>query len=645
MLKFYTPKLNTTALALVCYGVLVSGSVYAMKEDPNAEQLNIHKQMLKEEIKPEGEKLAEAINIIIQAVELAEQEKKNTRKKDIKVNFNVGPLFETLNNSFLQNDIELKNERMLKMTPLGTLSKRYFEQLKNAFGHYAEKMGKTNRKKTLLNALETAYEQKGFELGYFSMLPKVLRNLIIDTYLHICQRDRTSDPSQMTKRIFKLNKFFAEEIDSSRSYAKIPKIPNTATDDQIAHFIKSRARLKELDLYLNQDNYGGLENFSQALGEHKTLKKLLLSSVGRRTTFQRGEFDNFSKALEKNTVIEELKLYADWFLEEHMKSFSEALKVNKSIKVLILNRSNFTTDAMKLFAKGLKKNTSVTKLELISKFSNEGMQYLAKALKINKYITDLDLRYYIFDVRGMGHFSEALKQNISLTTLDMNSLESPAEAMNYLLEGIKVNKSIKTLNLYRSKMCDEHMGLLAEGLKDNRSLTNLNLQETNLSDKSLMYLSPALEQNKILTLLNLSYNEFKSAAMDYISNGLKLNTSIKTLDLSGNKIDDEGMKFLVKGLAKNTTLKELNMNDNKVDSEGMECFANFLRTNHSLKKLLLAFNLKSGIIGPFINTLSECLKTNWTLTSLYLGRPADWGLALWSDRNVLFPHITDFAAI
>lgn len=272
-------------------------------------------------------------------------------------------------------------------------------------------------------------------------------------------------------------------------------------------------------------------------------------------------------------------------------------------------------------------------------------------------LTKLNLDINYIEQETLKSFNDNLQINTSLNSLKLYCSDEDYydyyifyKVLEYLCNFLKNNKSLNILDLSNINITDNKnndiIPLLCDALKVNTSLTILNLNKTGLQNNGFMYLCDALQNNKSLIELYLRNNrrtqndyaedegyydeEYEDPYIEIglcygirsLSNILKKNSSITKLDLGGNYIYKNDIKFLWKSLLTNTTLTFLDLYNNKIGKELDEdnlikniTLGDVLKTNSSLTELYLGSN---KLNNNDIKDIFEGLKVNTSLISLDL---------------------------
>lgn len=175
------------------------------------------------------------------------------------------------------------------------------------------------------------------------------------------------------------------------------------------------------------------------------------------------------------------------------------------------------------------------------------------------------------------------------------------------------------VDLSSSNLIDADMKIIAEQVIREKKCTELWLYNNRITCQGLQILVESFKNNSTLKTLDLSSNQISDRSIRLLSTVLlpEEKCSLKSLNLSNNFISNQGAKYLSEMLRTNTTLTELWLGNNDIGSEGIEELTDILAyDNQTLKYLSLSSNrfVNDESIDDFINLLKE----NRTLTSLWL---------------------------
>jgi hypothetical protein len=152
-----------------------------------------------------------------------------------------------------------------------------------------------------------------------------------------------------------------------------------------------------------------------------------------------------------------------------------------------------------------------------------------------------------------------------------------------------------------------------------KKCTELWLFGNQITSQGASILAPSLVNNSILKSLDLSFNQISNLGVQSLTQALlpNKNCSIKILQLSKNGISDDGAKYLSEMLKTNQTLTELWLSDNEIGNSGVKQLMNTLSYhNKTLKFLSLSTNI--FVTDLCIDSVIEMSEHNQTLKRFWM---------------------------
>jgi len=312
----------------------------------------------------------------------------------------------------------------------------------------------------------------------------------------------------------------------------------------------------------------------------------------------RGQFNNFSRAMQTNTSVTVLRMYTVACGPSIARDMGRFLDCTTSLKSLILAKNNLTTRGMVTITSSLQANSSLHKLVIIdNRIGNGGVTALANVLKKNSSLQELTLAKVNLGREGVVEIVNVLREN-------------PFSALT-------------TICLAHARFGSGGFAALADMLSDNKQIVQLNLCHTGMKADSLRGLASAILVNTILTALDISYNkvgvsEFRqvdASGFQGLIGAIKINSTLEMLSLSHTLLHMPETGLLMEALATNRSLKCLDLSGNRDGDDGMERIARMLTINPVLDSISLQ-NMSGTDAG--IGALARVLKTSTSLTQLDL---------------------------
>ncbi|XP_043847446.1 leucine-rich repeat-containing protein 34 [Dromiciops gliroides] len=287
------------------------------------------------------------------------------------------------------------------------------------------------------------------------------------------------------------------------------------------------------------------------------------------------------------------------------------LKPHKNVTGLDVRYNLLTDDGAKHVAKLLEEIQSITYLNLMfNDIKTDGGEVIAKALHRNQTLKHLRLTGNKIENKGGMFFATMLQINSSLEKLDLGDCDLGMQSLIAIATVLTKNKSIKGINLNRPLLKSEeeestvHMSHM---LQVNSSLIELHMCKHDIKNFGMQQLCEALYLNTGLRYLDVSCNRITRDAMKYMGELLKRNNVLEVIDLSSNRIEDEGSMYVTEALAfYNTSLKALSIVSNNITGKGLTAFSDSMKTNTTLTNIYIWGNkFDSETCVAFANLISS----------------------------------------
>ncbi|CAF1552967.1 unnamed protein product [Rotaria sp. Silwood1] len=200
------------------------------------------------------------------------------------------------------------------------------------------------------------------------------------------------------------------------------------------------------------------------------------------------------------------------------------------------------------------------------------------------------------------------------------------ENKRFITEIYRNKKLEEELALIKPKTCadlsywnitDDDMLMIIKQIIKNKQCIELRLYGNQITSQGISLLISSLTNNSILKSLDLSYNHISDTGVYFLSQVLLPNhySSLEILHLNKNGISNDGIHCLSEMLRTNQTLTELWLSDNEIGNQGVKLLANILiNYNRKLKVLVLSFNI--FITDASIDYFLQMLEHNQTLEQL-----------------------------
>ena len=187
-----------------------------------------------------------------------------------------------------------------------------------------------------------------------------------------------------------------------------------------------------------------------------------------------------------------------------------------------------------------------------------------------------------------------------------------------LEELIKNCESYSRIDLRKIKLTDSDIEIVIKEAIINKQSTMLWLENNQITSKGISILCSILYSNTILEGLSLCYNHIKDIDLIHLTKPLSDNQSkLNRLALTSNEITDQGVKYLSQMLKTNQTLTQLWLGFNHISDDGVKLLMNILTYhNKTLQVLSLASNYLITDIS--VDYIIEMLENNQIIKVLCL---------------------------
>ncbi|XP_068939659.1 leucine-rich repeat-containing protein 34 isoform X3 [Petaurus breviceps papuanus] len=278
--------------------------------------------------------------------------------------------------------------------------------------------------------------------------------------------------------------------------------------------------------------------------------------------------------------------------DEDFETLIDTLRPHKNVTGLDVRYNLLTDDGAKHVAKLLEEVQSITYLNLMfNDIKTDGGEVIAKALHRNQTLKHLRLTGNKIENKGGMFFATMLQINSSLEKLDLGDCDLGMQSLIALATVLTTNHSIKGINLNRPILRSEeeestiHM---SHTLQINSTLIELHMCKHDIKNFGMQQLCKALYSNTALRYLDVSCNKITRDAMKYLGELLKRNNVLEVIDLSSNRIEDEGSMYVTEALAfYNTSLKALSIVSNNITGKGLTAFSDAMKTNTTLTNIYI----------------------------------------------------------
>jgi len=299
-------------------------------------------------------------------------------------------------------------------------------------------------------------------------------------------------------------------------------------------------------------------------------------------------------------------------------------------------------DNMLDFRLALRDNTVIKKLYIGTVYLiDDDMEMLVESAMPLEELTLVDngmIKERLRDLRNV------FMAKTMLTTVEIRENNVDSDTLRTICLGLTHCKDLDTLFLESNKIGSAGGMVLAQLLRTNPKLAYLDLKSNELDDDAVIDLCTGIGPDSNLRELSLSQNKLHGEAYAALGHMLSLNTNLNILELDGGMPQSSGVSSLCRGLVENNTLSvltlaqnnlgdvdmlvlchysprmnlvKLNLGDNAFGEVGAKKLFSVMASNTSLEGLDVSSNNLSPKCQP---ELLQMLRTNVTLTELYLGR-------------------------
>ncbi|CAF0831646.1 unnamed protein product [Adineta steineri] len=188
-----------------------------------------------------------------------------------------------------------------------------------------------------------------------------------------------------------------------------------------------------------------------------------------------------------------------------------------------------------------------------------------------------------------------------------------------LQEKIEQCQSKLHVDLSYCDIVDRDMLIVTNKLINEKKCTDLWLYGNHIKSEGISTLASSLINNSTLKSLDLSFNQISDAGVYSLTQALlpKHNSSLQILYLSKNGISDDGIRYISDMLRTNQTITELWLSNNEITNKGIQQLARVLAYhNKTLKQLSLSTNL--FLTDKCIDYLVGIFEHNDTLKKLWI---------------------------
>ncbi|XP_036611571.1 leucine-rich repeat-containing protein 34 [Trichosurus vulpecula] len=278
--------------------------------------------------------------------------------------------------------------------------------------------------------------------------------------------------------------------------------------------------------------------------------------------------------------------------DEDFEILIDTLKPHKNITGLDVRYNLLTDDGANHVARLLEEVPSLTYLNLMfNDIKTDGGEVIAKVLHRNQTLKHLRLTGNKIDNKGGMFFATMLQINSSLEKLDLGDCDLGMQSLIAIATVLTKNQSIKGINLNRPILKseeEESTTHVSHMLQINSTLIELHMCKHGIKNFGMQQLCEALYTNTALRYLDVSCNRITRDAMIYLGELLKRNNVLEVIDLSSNRIEDEGSMYVTEALAfYNTSLKALSIVSNNITGKGLTAFSDSMKTNTTLTNIYI----------------------------------------------------------
>jgi Ran GTPase-activating protein (RanGAP) involved in mRNA processing and transport len=370
----------------------------------------------------------------------------------------------------------------------------------------------------------------------------------------------------------------------------------------------------------------------QALGKNDPRHtRLNLADYGSLLLFDWKRIQQFVKALEKNTFVEDLTLSSENLSVQSTLQLSHFLRTSPSLRCLEMrSEEQYSTedeemDAIKasIVFESISRRSLLTKLTLRDVCFGEDCP-LEGFLSSTRMLLEFS---YIQSYPTMTHpvaqaIGSGLAQNKSLVKLEWDTWED-ATFVEEILFGLSDHFSLKTLEL-KIRLTMSSSQALRSLLYCNGTLDRLTLKQRRDYEiiPTIVSVLAGLAQNTGLKEVLFETDSFESNATlaTAWTNMLQKNTSIRILDFRNTEFEIDAdcslCSAFAEGLVANSTLETLYLPGwSRAEVFQGPVWQEMLKSNHGLKKLCFS---DSAVSLEAFQCLARGLSHNTSLESLYL---------------------------
>ncbi|XP_068939657.1 leucine-rich repeat-containing protein 34 isoform X2 [Petaurus breviceps papuanus] len=247
----------------------------------------------------------------------------------------------------------------------------------------------------------------------------------------------------------------------------------------------------------------------------------------------------------------------------------------------------------------------------VQRITDEDFETLIDTLRPHKNVTGLDVRYNLLTDDGAKHVAKLLEEVQSITYLNLMFNDIKTDGGEVIAKALHRNQTLKHLRLTGNKIENKGGMFFATMLQINSSLEKLDLGDCDLGMQSLIALATVLTTNHSIKGINLNRPILRSEEEEstiHMSHTLQINSTLIELHMCKHDIKNFGMQQLCKALYSNTALRYLDVSWLSIVS--------------------------NNITGKGLTAFSDAMKTNTTLTNIYI-----WGNKFDSETCVAFSNL------
>ena len=165
------------------------------------------------------------------------------------------------------------------------------------------------------------------------------------------------------------------------------------------------------------------------------------------------------EAIQANTTLQILDISSNKISDDGAVAISECLKHNKTLKVLDISDNNII-EGVNIIAESIQQNTTLLKLFFCdNKIIDNGAVAISKCLTKNSTLQELGLSWISRNTKGITKIAEAISVNTGLHTLDLSSqhVVDPVDFTMTLLIAMDYNHTMMRIVLPTSVNKNEAM--------------------------------------------------------------------------------------------------------------------------------------------------------------------------------------------